>query len=77
VLPLKTTPVDHALAGELGPMLEAAAAAEGRSLREEATFAGSNTGPLLRLVRVEGAARQRSLDASRTTDKPSAPEVER
>ena len=53
LLPLKTTPVDDALAGEYGPSLEAAAASAGRGLGEDAAFSGRDTGPVLRLVRIE------------------------
>jgi hypothetical protein len=58
LLPLKRTPIDNPLAGELGPMLEKVAAAQGRVAREEASFSGWGTAPLLRLVRVERASAQ-------------------
>jgi hypothetical protein len=60
LLPLKSTPIDEALAGELGPILEGVAASAGRTVEEEATFSGWGTGPVLRLVRVAKAAAGRA-----------------
>lgn len=55
VLPYLSVPVDHALAGEHGSLLRAAAQRAGRFFQEEAVFAGQDTGPLVWVARV-GAA---------------------
>jgi hypothetical protein len=69
VLPLRTAPVDDALAGEYARLLKAAATNAGRTFQEEASFSGWGTGPLLQLVRV-GAATQSQSSGRRTSTLP-------